>query len=150
MVDLLDANILIGAFRADIDGHAPVKAWLEEALAQGQPLSFPTLVEVAFLRIVTHPKIFREPSSLAEAAEFLAVLHASDGFHAAPWTPRIRALMLRRATELKLCGNDLNDAALAAITEAMRWRLVSRDQGFARFPGLQWLDPLASGSKASP
>ena len=54
-----------------------------------------------------------------------------------------RALMLQRATELKLCGNDLNDASLAAIVETMSWRLVSCDRGFARFPMLQWINPLA-------
>lgn len=58
MVDLLDANILIGAFRSDLEGHEPTKFWLETALAQRQPISFPALVEVAFLRIVTHPRIF--------------------------------------------------------------------------------------------
>ncbi len=144
MVDLLDANILIGAFRADVDGHGPTKFWLEKALAQRQPISFPALVEIAFLRIVTHPRIFRQPSTLDEAADFLTALHASGCFQAAPWTPSVRALMLRRATELKLRGNDLNDAALAAIAETMRWRLVSHDTGFARFPGLQWVDPLAA------
>lgn len=144
MVDLLDANILIGAFRADVDGHEPTKLWLETALAQHQPVSFPALVEVAFLRIVTHPRIFQQPSTLAEAADFLTALHASGCFQASPWTSPIRALMLRRATELGLRGNDLNDASLAAIAEAMRWRLVSRDAGFARFRSLQWLDPLAA------
>jgi toxin-antitoxin system PIN domain toxin len=143
MVDLLDANILIGAFREDVDGHAEVKAWLEAAIAQEQPLSFPALVEVAFLRVVTHPNIFRVPSSLEEAVRFLAALQASGCVQACPWTSRIRRLMLRRAAELNLRGNDLNDASLAAIAEAMQWRLVSCDQGFARFRELQWLNPVA-------
>ena len=143
MVDLLDANILIAAFRPDVNGHEPAKAWLEQALGQNQAISFPALVEVAFLRIVTHPKIFRQPSTLEDAIGFLMALNASGCFQAAPWTPRIRALMLRRVAELKLRGDDLNDAALAAIAEAMRWRLISRDEGFARFPHLQWLNPLA-------
>lgn len=81
---------------------------------------------------------------MAEAAVFLTALHDSGCFQAAPWTPAIRALMLRRATGLRLRGNDLNDAVLAAIAEAMNWRLVSRDAGFARFPSLRWLDLSAA------
>lgn len=39
MVDLLDANILIGVFRPGIEGHAQVKAWLEGALQWINPLA---------------------------------------------------------------------------------------------------------------
>ena len=71
-MDLLDANILIGAFRPDDPDHAILKGWLEETLNKGLSVTFPALVEVAFLRIVTHPKIFNIPSPLEEAVGFLA------------------------------------------------------------------------------
>jgi predicted nucleic acid-binding protein len=70
-MDLLDANILIGAFRSDDPDHALLKRWLEGTLSQGLTVIFPPLVEVAFLRIVTHPRIFRDPSPFQEAVEFL-------------------------------------------------------------------------------
>ena len=89
MVDLLDANILIGVFRPDIEGHAQVKAWLEGALAQQQAISFPALVELAFLRVVTHSTIFCEPLRMKKEASFLESIHASGCFQPAPWTPRI-------------------------------------------------------------
>ena len=68
---LLDANILIGAFRPDDPDHKRLKAWLDETLRDGVVVTFPPLVEVAFLRIVTHPRIFRSPSLLGEAIGFL-------------------------------------------------------------------------------
>jgi toxin-antitoxin system PIN domain toxin len=147
MIDLLDANILIGAFRPDTENHLRLKAWLEEALAENRPISFPPLVEIAFLRIVTHPSIFRDPSTLDEAAAFLEALHSHSAFHPAPWTAKIRKLMLRRSAELGLRGNDLNDAALAVIAEAMRWRLVSCDMGYARFKHIDWFNPASTDSR---
>lgn len=140
-MDLLDANILIGAFRSDDPDHATLKGWLEETLNQGNTVTFPALVEVAFLRIVTHPRIFRVPSTLEEATVFLQVLQESGQLRETPWTPRMRARWWRWCQDLGLTGNDVNDAYLAAAAAEARCRLVSRDQGFDRFPGLDWWNP---------
>jgi toxin-antitoxin system PIN domain toxin len=140
-MDLLDANILIGAFRRDDPHHGKLKAWLEQTLNDRQPVSFPALVEVAFVRIVTHPKIFRQPSSVAEAERFLKAVRGSECFHETSWTNAIRAQWIEFCTGLGLSGNDVNDACLAAIARVTGCRVVSRDQGFARFPGIRWFDP---------
>lgn len=140
-MDLLDANILIGAFRPDDPDHAILKDWLEETLTKGLSVTFPALVEVAFLRIVTHPQIFDVPSSLEEALAFLQAIHDSGVFQEAPWTSRARARWHRWCGELALQGNDVNDAYIAATAAELRCRLVSRDTGFRRFPGLEWWNP---------
>jgi uncharacterized protein len=140
-MDLLDANILIGAFRPDDPDHAILKSWLEEALNQGLLVTFPPLVEVAFLRIVTHPGIFAVPSPFEEAVEFLQALHESGQFRETPWTLRMRAQWWRWCRDLRLHGNDVKDAFLAAAAVELRCRLVTRDGGFSRFPGLEWWNP---------
>lgn len=141
-MDLLDANILIGAFRRDDPDHAMLKSWLEETLSSGSTVTFSPLVEVAFLRIVTHPGIFRAPSSLGEAAEFLRAIQESGLFREAPWTQRIRVQWVRWCQDLGLQGNDVNDAFLAATAAGAQCRLVSRDGGFVRFSGLDWWNPI--------
>jgi len=142
-VDLLDANVLIGAFRPDDPDHATLKDWLEEALNQGLLVTFPPLVEVAFFRIVTHPGIFATQSSLDEAVDFLRAIQASGQFREIPWTSRMRARWLGWCHDLALRGNDVNDAFLAATAAEARCRLISRDGGFSRFPGLDWWNPAA-------
>jgi toxin-antitoxin system PIN domain toxin len=142
-MDLLDANILIGAFRPDDPDHATLKGWLEQTLSAGRPVTFPVLVETAFLRIVTHPRIFRDPSPLEEALEFLLALQESGLFHETPWTARTRAQWWRWCRDLSLAGDDVNDAYLAAAAAQTPCRLVSRDAGFSRFPGLDWWHPTA-------
>lgn len=138
----LDANVLVGAFRPDDPDHERLKAWLEETLNAGLEVTFPTLVEVAFLRIVTHPRIFKTPSSLEEALDFLQTLHESGQFRDAPWTPRMRGRWWQWCRELQLEGNDVNDAFIAATAAESRCRLASRDGGFSRFRNLDWWNPV--------
>jgi len=140
-MDLLDANILIGAFRPDAQHHALLKSWLEDTLNQGLPVTFPQLVEVAFLRIVTHPKIFRTPSSFQEAVEFLQAIQDNGSFRETPWTQGMRAQWRRWCQGLDLQGDDVNDAYLAASAAGAGCRLVSLDGGFIRFSGFDWWNP---------
>jgi len=144
-MELLDANILIGAFRPDDPDHATLKGWLEETLNGGRAVTFPALVEVAFLRIVTHPRIFSVPSPLEEAAGFLQAIQESGLFRETPWTARMRAQWWRWCRDLSLRGNDVNDAYLAATAAEAHCRFVSRDKGFDRFPGLDWWNPAKAG-----
>ena len=44
-------------------------------------------------------------------------------------------------TKLKLRGNDINDAFLAALAFEYDATLVTADKGFSRFPGLRVLNP---------
>jgi toxin-antitoxin system PIN domain toxin len=140
-MELLDANILVGAFRPDDPDHSVLKTWLEETLGAGFAVTFPALVEVAFLRIVTHPQIFRFPSELDEAVGFLRGIQESGLFREAPATARTRERWWSWCRELDLHGNDVNDAYLAAVAAEARCRLVSRDRGFSRFRGLEWRNP---------
>lgn len=141
-MELLDANILVGAFRPDDPDHSALKDWLEETLHDGVEVTFPALVEVAFLRIVTHPRIFRSPSPWAEAVGFLRALQGSGLYREAPRTARLRERWWNWCRELDLRGNDVNDAYLAAAAAEARCRLVSRDGGFDRFNGLDWHNPI--------
>jgi len=140
-MELLDANILIGAFRPDDPDHEALKAWLEGTLNAGLPVAFPLLVEVAFLRIVTHPRIFRPPSSFEEASGFLQIIHESGLFRETPRNSRMRERWWDWCGDLGLRGDDVNDAYLAATAMEARCRLASRDRGFARFHGLDWRNP---------
>jgi toxin-antitoxin system PIN domain toxin len=142
-VDVLDANVLVGAFRADHPDHERLRSWLVEALAEERELGVAQWVELAFVRIVTHPRIFRNPSPIEEARSFLDALLGSGLVRPLPWSQGARRRWLEWCESLELVGDDVNDAQLAAAAAEGRCRLVSRDQGFARFPGLAWLDPAA-------
>ena len=59
---LPDVNILVYAFRADAGNHAAMRRWLEEAISSDEPYGLSDLVLSGFIRVVTHPRIFREPA----------------------------------------------------------------------------------------
>jgi len=141
-MDLLDANILIGAFRTDDPDNAVLRAYLEDSLSSGGLVTFPPLVETAFYRITTHPKIFKTPSSFAEASKFMQAILTSGAFRESRWTASTRERWQHWCRSLALSGDNINDACLAAIATDQGCRLVSRDRGFARFRGLGWWNPV--------
>ncbi|MBC2593853.1 PIN domain-containing protein [Ruficoccus amylovorans] len=136
---LPDNNILINAFRPDSPHHQVARQWLEDSLNAGRSIRlFPT-VEAGFLRVVTHPKIFSPASPLEEASAFLRVLCSCPTVEICPWTPSARERWCELCASPKMSGNDCNDAMLVAICLYRGLQLVTFDQGFRRFPGLQLL-----------
>jgi len=138
-VDLPDNNILISAIRTESAHHRVAKAWLEETLNSGRPLRLFPSVEAGFLRVVTNPKIFTAPTPIEVAWSFLETLCSGPGVETAVWTSSARNRWGNLCKELKLSGNDCNDAMLAALALEKNYRLVTFDKGFARFAGLPLL-----------
>ncbi len=138
-MDLVDNNILIYALRPDAPHHARAKQWLEDAVNSGQAIRlFPT-VEVGFLRIATHAKIFSPPTPFDEAVEFLRVLCSAPNVEICPWTTAARDRWIELCQHYSISGNDCNDAMLAAVCLERGMRLVTFDKGFNRFSKLQLL-----------
>ena len=135
-----DVNVLVYAHRADERVHLPYKRWIDALVDGPQPFALSVLVAVAFLRIVTNPRVFATPTPLPTAlasVDHLAThprcrLVAPGADH---WS---RVAELCRATGA--AGKLVADAqhAAVAIAEGCTW--VTRDGDFARFSshGLAW------------
>ncbi len=67
---LPDVNVLVYAHREDVADHARYHAWLQGLLASDSAYAVSELVLSAFVRIVTHPRIFGEPTPLERALAF--------------------------------------------------------------------------------
>jgi toxin-antitoxin system PIN domain toxin len=139
---LLDVNILVYAFRRDSPGHVDFKQWLNDLTNGLEPFGVADVVLSAFVRITTHPKIFRDPSSATEAFHFVDELQQAPGF--------VRTNPLARHWEIfrHLCeltdarGSIVSDGYLAALAIETDSELVSADRGLGRWPGLKWRHPL--------
>ena len=139
---LVDANILVYAYVTDYEQHQPAREWLEEQLVQAPRVGLPWPSLLAFLRLVTNPRLFPEPSSLADAWSQVCSWLSADS----AWIPvagnrhdRILGGYLRVPG---LRANDVPDAHLAALAVEHGLTLATNDAGFARFPALRWTDPL--------
>ncbi len=139
---LPDANVVIHALREASPEHAACRSWLTRAAEAGDEIGLCELVEVALLRIPSLPKLQLVPMNeiLGYWKEDLWAYSKTRRLTAGKRHPGLVADFI---TTLDLCGNDINDVWLAALAIEHRATLVSTDQGFARFPGLSWINPAA-------
>lgn len=129
-----DVNILVAASRQDHPHHALALAWLEKALdscTTGQVLAILPMVASGFLRLVTHPKVFLEPTPINAAQAFLRAVLDTPGVALLPlgdeWP-----LFEQLCTKHGLTGNAIPDAWIAAAAQAHHRHLVTFDKGFRR------------------
>lgn len=92
------------------------------------------MVLASFLRLVSSPKIFREPTPVEDAVAFVDALLAARGVHLAPLGPEWPVLR-QLCIEKRLKGNAVPDAWLAAATIHLGEHLVSFDSDFRKLIG---------------
>src|SRR4051794_37263406 len=73
---LLDANILIGAFRPETPDHVATKSWLNALIISGRPFGVVDALLCGFVRIVTR-KPFDPITPIEIALDFAAALRAA-------------------------------------------------------------------------
>ena len=139
---LLDVNILVTAHREDAEHHRNIKSWLESALRGPAGLAGSELALSGCLRIITHRKIFKKPTPLAQALEFVDDIRSRAEVHLLrPGTGHWKIFLdLCRRGDAR--GNLVPDAFHAALAIELGCEWLTLDRGFARFPGLKWRHPL--------
>jgi uncharacterized protein len=139
---LLDANVLIYAHREDMQHHGKYLQWLENIVNGNKVFGISDFVLSSVVRITTHPKIFKHPSSTKEILAFVEQIRKSSQCVVVNQGPKHWENFLLLVRSLKLTGNDIPDAFLAALAIEWDYELITTDQGFARFPSLRWRHPL--------
>ncbi|GMU77336.1 MAG: hypothetical protein AMXMBFR46_01370 [Acidimicrobiia bacterium] len=106
-----------------------------------EPVGLSQHVAAGFLRVVTHPRIFREPTPTRVALQFVDAMRASPAVTAIDPGARHWGIFTGLCRSLGLRGNDVPDAFLAAIALEHGATWVTSDHGFGRFPGLRTARP---------
>jgi toxin-antitoxin system PIN domain toxin len=138
----VEANVLVYASNSDAPEQSRALGLLDH-LARGPALVvllWPTVM--AYLRLATHPSVFRSPMSHAEAAANVDSLLAQPHVRVAGEGEDFWPTYLRVAGEVLPRGNLVPDAYLAAMAIESGCEWVSTDRDFARFKGLRWRHPL--------
>jgi toxin-antitoxin system PIN domain toxin len=139
----VDTNILVYAHREDSPWHDSAGRRIAE-LAEGRaPWAIPWPCIHEFLAIVTHPRIYNPPTTLALAldqveawleAPSLSVLSETEGY----WT-ELRAMVEAG----KAVGGQVHDARISALCRLHGVReLWTADRDFSRFAGVRVTNPL--------
>src|SRR5438105_2067142 len=129
-----DVNVLIAASRSDHPHHKIAFSVLTAAIAacaDGATLRLMPMVVASFLRLVTNPKIFVQPTPVNDATRFVDALVGVAGVEmpslSAEW-PIFREICL----EKKLAANEIPDAWLAAAVIQLGEHLVTFDADFRK------------------
>lgn len=130
------------AHREDAANHAAYRAWLESVLNGDQAYGVSELVLSGFVRVVTHPKVFRRPTRLAEALAFADQLRDQPNSVMTEPGPRHWDVFRRLCVESDAKGNLVPDAYLAALAIESGCEWISTDRDYTRFKGLRWRHPL--------
>jgi len=139
---LLDVNVLVHVHREDADRHEEYTLWLKRELVQPAGVAVSELALSGFLRVVTHPKVFKNPTPLKMALEFAEDFRSREQVHIlAPGTAHW-ALFTDLCAKAEAKGNLIPDAYHAALALETGCEWITLDRGFARFPGLRWKHPL--------
>ncbi len=139
---LIDVNVLVYAHRRDCLNHIAYRRWLEDCISSDQAHGMSDLVLSAFLRIVTHPRIFKLPSRLEDALRFAAEVRSQASCVLV--TPGVRhwEIFTRLCRAAGVKGNLVPDAYLAALAIESGSEWITTDRDYSRFPGLRWRHPL--------
>lgn len=142
---LIDTNVLVYAHVADLPEHEHARAWLDRHLNGPAPVGLPWPSLVAFLRLVTNPRVFRRPEPMVEAWRQVNAWIAQPPAWIPQPTERHGEVLGKLVEQEGIRGNLVPDAHLAALAIEHGLTLCSTDGDFARFRGLKWLNPMREG-----
>lgn len=139
----LDTNVLVHAHRRDAGLHAPAYAAIKK-LAESPgawAICFHSLVE--FYGIVTHPKVWSEPSTPEQAFRQIRAWRAAPSLRLLIDLPESLSQLETLATLGKVRGSLIHDARIAACCLSQGvGELWTVDRDFSRFPALKTRNPL--------
>jgi uncharacterized protein len=135
-----DVNVLVYAHREDEERNAAYARWLAQMIDGPEPFALSVLVAVGFVRIVTNPRIYADPTPLGVALAVIERITAHPRCRIAAPADGHLGDVAQLARAVGAAGKLVADAQHAALAIASGCTWVTRDGDFARFEphGLRW------------
>lgn len=142
---LLDANVLLYAYIDELPQHRKVSKWFEELLSsRDESVAVISAVVAAFLRVSTNKRIFKRPSSIADASDRLDDLFENPMVELVGPTEKHWSIYSKILREMNISGDVVMDAHIAASAVEHGAAVASADKDFRRFSDyVKIIDPLA-------
>ncbi len=138
-----DVNVLIYAHREDsTPDHSQYARWLTTLATGNEPFALSVLTLAGLVRIVTNRRVFRRPSTLEEALDFIDELVRRPQARVVGPGPDHLSIFEDLCRQASATGKLVADAQHAAVAIEHGCTLVSTDADFDRFPDLRWQHPL--------
>ncbi len=139
----VDTNLLVYAHRRDSEWHAEA-AQVIRTLAEGRaPWAIPWPCVHEFLAVVTHPRIYKPPTTTGKALGQVAAWLESPSLILLAEGPGYAQRLTDVIVTSKVTGAKVHDARVAALCLHHDVReLWSADRDFTRFKALRVRNPL--------
>lgn len=134
----VDANVLVYAHRSEMPKHAAAVRRLEQLSGDSRQVALTWTVVYQFLRVVTHPKVFKAPTPVDVAWQFCGDVFSFPNAVVLSETERHAEVLDRLLADVQPKGNLVHDAHIAAVMIEHGVRdIVTSDSDFERFPGIR-------------
>jgi toxin-antitoxin system PIN domain toxin len=142
-VILVDTNILVYSHVQSFAQHKSARDWLDQQLNGSTRVGLPWVSLLAFVRLVTNPRVFERPEPMVDAWRQVRAWLACETAWIPQPTERHADLLDELLALPGVHANLVPDAHLAALAMEHGLTLCSTDGDFARFPSLRLSNPLA-------
>lgn len=141
-----DVNLLLYAEIDAFAQHALARRWWESVMNGERQIGIAPVALFGFLRLATSRRVLTEPLPIEDAIERAQRwLERPHVVFLVPGTSHLdTAFRLLRA--LGTGGNLTTDVQIAAHAAEYGGEVYSNDEGFGRFEGVRWVNPLAGRS----
>jgi toxin-antitoxin system PIN domain toxin len=143
-VILIDANVLLYAYQPSAVHHERCRRWLEDAFSGDEPVCLAWVTVLAFVRIITNPRIFESPLTGPEAVAVVSSWLERDSIAVLEAGQQCWEILRSLIVDAQVSGPLVMDAFLAALALENGATLATTDRDFARFPRLRLIDPTAA------
>ena len=139
---LPDANLLLYACDQSSPFHPKAAAWCEHIMSSSNPVILLPVVVFGFVRISTHPRVFTDPLSVAEASAHVRSWLSRKQVRLHDMLPDDVETALKLLESAGTAGNLTTDAQIAAVALRLDAEVHTADLDFGRFAGVRFKNPL--------
>lgn len=139
----VDTNILVYAQRVEPPEHPQAVKVLSDLAAGSEPWVLPWPCIYEFIRVVSHPRLFKPPTPTEEAWASIEKLLDSPSVIMISEGGRHREILNGLIQTHSMAGNLLHDAHIAALLlEHGASEIITTDEDFHRFQALKVTNPF--------
>lgn len=139
----VDTNLLVYAHREDSEWHERALETLLGLANGGQRWAIPWPCVHEFFAIVTHPRIYKKPSTSKQATGAIEAWRESSRLEFLHESPTYWTTLTQLINAGRIRGPMIHDARIAAICiDNGANQLLSADRDFSRFSGITVKNPL--------
>lgn len=138
MAVTIDANVFIAAADEQNLLHQAAEDALARELSGGERIVLFLPALIAYLRVATHPSLFRRPLSMERAVSNLRAMtdlpNVSVEAHQLPFVPQLAEV----ARRVDARGKLIHDAEVVALMQQHSvQRILTADRDFLKFGGIE-------------